>query len=517
MRNVSPAPRDILLPGLPGWPRRKDRTNATNVAPTMRRRTMCAGLVWAVAASFSPVTAGLARAADAESAPTAVPDASAPNANDRALVGRPLVYVEEPPLNGRPACSTRWPLCVHAPKSVPGARVLEVLASAERAWSTLQGALGLPSPDVDPDTLVYAVHLVEGEGPGATHLRARDVRSRVDRAGAFTVFDAEVPSGCALDQLTARAIARASLYRVAPATDEATALAQTTYLAGLVAPCFDAPQRDAVRTFQAHPDRAVTSLHAGDAVPVASATPAPPAGRPKLTRENLLHAEGASLFWARVDGAFGRAPGGIVRATWALAPTMTPLGAPRWDDEPDGFDVLRVSFDGALSHGSKLADLFLDVAVARAFMGSADDGTHAVETRAFGDDARITLDWDLPWPTKPKRVAPRAPVEPTGASYVVIRRSGARPDARLRVEITWEEHALFRWAIVKRDARGAELGRVVIPTTERATDAQLTLADFGGADSLLLVGVNAGDPAYAFDPDDEVWEPHGWLLTIAEE
>jgi hypothetical protein len=34
---------------------------------------------------------------------------------------------------------------------------------------------------------------------------------------------------------------------------------------------------------------------------------------------------------------------------------------------------------------------------------------------------------------------------------------------------------------------------------------------------VLLVGVNAGDPAYAFDPDEAVWEPHGWLVTLASE
>jgi hypothetical protein len=87
----------------------------------------------------------------------------------------------------------------------------------------------------------------------------------------------------------------------------------------------------------------------------------------------------------------------------------------------------------------------------------------------------------------------------------------------LRVEIEWEEHALFRWAFVKLDASGRELGRVVIPTTERATEAHMTLVDLDGVDRILLVGVNVGDPAYAFDPDDEVWEPHGWLVTVAEE
>jgi hypothetical protein len=29
--------------------------------------------------------------------------------------------------------------------------------------------------------------------------------------------------------------------------------------------------------------------------------------------------------------------------------------------------------------------------------------------------------------------------------------------------------------------------------------------------------VNTGDPTYHFDPDDEVWEPHGWLLSLAAE
>ncbi|MEA2753541.1 MAG: hypothetical protein QOI41_7684, partial [Myxococcales bacterium] len=162
-------------------------------------------------------------------------------------------------------------------------------------------------------------------------------------------------------------------------------------------------------------------------------------------------------------------------------------------------------------------DLLLDTAIARAFMGSAEDGLHAVETRTFGEAARIPLDWDLPWPTQPKRVAPRTPVFPSGASYLVIRRAGAPPGARLRVEIAWEEHALFRWAFVKLDAAGRELGRVPIPTRERAVEAQMTLVDLDGVDRVMLVGMNAGDPSYRFDPDDEVWEPHAWLVTLAAE
>jgi hypothetical protein len=227
--------------------------------------------------------------------------------------------------------------------------------------------------------------------------------------------------------------------------------------------------------------------------------------------------DGAALFWGRIDWAYGRGPGSIITASWALAPTMTDVGAKRWHDEPDAFDVLRVSFKGALSTGSTIHDLLLDTSIARAFMGSAEDGLHQPETRTLGDAARVSVDWDLPWPKEPKRLAPRAPVHPTGASYLVVHRAGAPPGARLRVEIVWEEHALFRWAFVKLDANGRELGRVVIPTRERATEAQMTLVDLDSADRIMLVGVNVGDPSYRFDPDDEVWEPHGWLVTIAEE
>jgi hypothetical protein len=196
---------------------------------------------------------------------------------------------------------------------------------------------------------------------------------------------------------------------------------------------------------------------------------------------------------------------------------MTDVGAKRWHDEPDAFDVLRISFKNALSTNSTIDDLLLDTAIARAFMGSADDGLHQVETRTLGDAARVPLDWDLPWPAQPKRLAPRAAVFPTGASYVVIHRAGSPPASRLRVELAWEEHARFRWAFVKLDASGHELGRVFIPAPERATEAQMTLAALEGVDRIMLVGVNAGDPAYRFDPDDEVWEPHSWLLTLAAE
>jgi len=435
---------------------------------------------------------------------------------DPGLSGPYVGYASTPVLADETrACSLRTPVCVHASRA-PRARadrvVLDVLAASERAWETLGGALRLPSPDVDPDDLRYHVYLVDGASElGLTQVKARDVRSRLDRARAFTVLDASVRAGCALDALAARELARAALFRVSPATAEGIARAQTTYLSQLMVPCALGLGLDATQTFQTRPDRAVCD-------PRSSSNDDASADDPRVVDPLArLFQAGASAFWSRIDWAFGRSPFAIVMATWALSPTATDVGAQRWHDEPDAFDVLRVSFKGALSTGSTLDDLLLDSAVARAFMGSADDGLHQVESRTLGDAARVTLDWDIPWPARPKRVAPRAPVFPTGSSYLVIRHQGAPPGARLRVEIAWEEHALFRWTMVKLDARGRELGRVGIPVRERATEAQMTLVDLEQVDRIVLVGTNVGDPAYRFDPDDEVWEPHGWLVTLASE
>jgi hypothetical protein len=391
--------------------------------------------------------------------------------------------------------------------------MLAVVAATERAWETLTGALGLAAPDTDADDLAYHVYLLDGAGEaGSTRVAARDIRSPIDRARAFTVLDANVRAGCRLDALLAREIARAILFRVAPATAEGIARAQTTYLATLVVPCAAGLAVDAAQVFQSRPERSVCDAR------IAEPGSAPEDGEgTRLVGANGLFAEGASLFWSRIDWAYGRTPGSIITASWALSPTMTDVGAKRWHDEPDAFDVLRISFKNALSTNSTIDDLLLDTAIARAFMGSADDGLHQVETRTLGDAARVPLDWDLPWPAQPKRLAPRAAVFPTGASYVVIHRAGSPPASRLRVELAWEEHARFRWAFVKLDASGHELGRVFIPAPERATEAQMTLAALEGVDRIMLVGVNAGDPAYRFDPDDEVWEPHSWLLTLAAE
>lgn len=476
---------------------------STASCPWRRRRQTTTGLVILVALVVAAVVAFpvSTRADEASPARGASPS-----------TGRRVTYAERPSFESDlRACSARVPVCVQASSPEDGSAAIVTLGAFERAWQTLTGALGVPAPDVDPATLAYDVFLTTPTDElVTTELEARDVRSRVDRGRAFSRVDRRVKAGCVLDGLAAAAVARASLFRVAPATEEGTARAQTKYLAQLAVPCALGYAADEAATFQSRPNRTFVDAYVGTDSASVDTTPEP-------TRASILFASGASEFWERIDWAFGRTPGGIVTATWALHPTMTPVPAERWNNQPDSFDVLRKSFKGAMSTGGTVSDLWVDFGVARAFFGSADDGQHLPELRTFGDAARVPVDWDIGWPKEPRRLTGRGPIHPTGAAYLVVHHDGARADARLRIEAEWEQRSLFRWALVKLDASGRELGRVVVPSTERATQAQMTLVDLEGVDRILIVGVNIGDPAYGFDPDDEVWEPHGFVVTLAEE
>ena len=376
------------------------------------------------------------------------------------------------------ACSFRHPLCVHAKPATPEDTVLAVLGETERAWEGATGPLALPPPDPSPTTGAYDVYLVDGASrDAATVLDERDPLARFDRASAFTLLDAHL-TGCARPHAIARGLLRAITFRVSPNMDTGSAEAQTESLAHALGPCA-IPETTVRATFQAHPERAIPDTWP-EFAPIVGTT----------------YAQGASLFYDWMDDSFGQQPGSIVRAIWALTPG---LGEAK---SADPFDVLRSSFKNALSSGSTLDDLLLGFAVARVLPAA---------------DVAPRTDWQIDWPAKPRRLAPRDPTAPTGSAYVVVRRAGAPPGARLRVEAMWEEHAKMRWSVVKLDAGGREIARIPVASAERATETQGTIVDLDTTDTLVVVGTNAGDFTPPFDPDDAVWEPHGWRLTLAAE
>jgi hypothetical protein len=420
-------------------------------------------------------------------------DVSAP-----APTGAPIETGRLRPSAAARVCSLREAICVHG--DIPPRVLLGVLASAERAWEVETEALALPAPDADLETGAYDLYVVHGIAEGAvTVLGSRDPRARFDRASAYTLFDASLALGdsCSRDTAIAASVARASLFRVAPATDEGSARAEAAYFARLAVPCAIA-RLDGIDTFQRSPERAFFDpFEASDSAADAE------------------FSRGASLFYWWLDWSFSPSPGGIVRALWALSPTATPFGAERWNDEPDTLDVLRESFKDVITSGSRVEDILTEFGTTRALLGPRDNGVELPEARPLGAALSPRIDWTIDWPTTPRRLACPAGLAPTGSEYVLIHHAGAPAGSRLRVEAEWEQHAAIHWTVVKLDRSGRELGRIPVTAPPRATEAQATIVDLDATDALLVVATNVGDPYVQLDPDDERFEPHNWLVTLA--
>ncbi|MDP9033377.1 MAG: hypothetical protein M3O50_01100 [Myxococcota bacterium] len=333
--------------------------------------------------------------------------------------------------------------------------------------------MGVPPPGAGLDAKWHVFVIDAVNGGGDARPADRNPVTRFDRVDSYAIVERGI-TGCKLDLALARAIARGSLWRAAPASDPGSASAQTETLARLSVACAGGDEE--TLEFQAHPERAVIDPR-----------------RPGLGR-------GGTLFFDWLDKRFGREPGALVTGMWALAPTQTPLDAANWSHTPNDFDVLRVSLKGALWSESTLEDIFVRFGVAR---------------QAAVPPARTA--WHLPWPVRPRRVLSPQPVSPTGAAYVIIDRAGAPRGAKLRLEMEWEDYGRFRWVVVKLDHTGHAIGELAVTTPDRATRAATTVESLDDADAVLLVGVGLPATPGSFDPHQGEWEPHGWLLTIASD
>jgi hypothetical protein len=219
-----------------------------------------------------------------------------------------------------------------------------------------------------------------------------------------------------------------------------------------------------------------------------------------------------------MDERFAQKPGAIVMATWSLAAPKRTTADGR-DPEPDRFDVLRESFKGTLSKGSTLDDLLLAFTAARAGVREGDGeygSTGVVECARHFESAPPRFDWTIPWPERARRLASPVPITPTGATYIDIDLRGKPPGARLRIEVEWEQHARMRWA-AWRIRTGGPPSLFLLPSYDKGTGVQATLADLEDASRVVLFGVGLGEPYAPFDPDTGPWEPHGYLLTLAPE
>jgi len=439
---------------------------------------------WILAAGLGAALGPTASSPPSRASTPASPDAEAEA--DAGLVAK--AAVPGPPIDSSSppggsdawpsACSFRYPLCVRPAPGTPGSVAAAALLAAERAWRVVTGALALPPPDggLDGAWQVYLVDGAEARVRAPSLLDARDLRGHIDRASSFAAVDRRTPPGCALDVALARAVARGSLWRAAPATDAGSADAAVEAIAQLATPCSTGQERDDAIDFEAAPERTVVDARS-----------------PSFNR-------GAAMFFAWLDRRFGARPGAVLLGLWAVAPTMTPPDACRWAGTPTGFDVLRASLGSALWQGSTLDDVFAAFAAARASM-----------------DPAPSLTWNIAWPLQARRLASAEPVGPTGASYVLVDHASAPRGAKLRVEAAWEDYARMRWIVLKLDAAGKVLEELPIASADRATEAAKTIENLDDVSRVVVLGVNLGSTEMPFDPDDGVWEPHGWLLTLRSE
>jgi hypothetical protein len=429
---------------------------------------------------------------------------------DDAPTGRIVRFGPRRPPRATHACSFAEPVCVWGHVG-DEPLVLATLRSAERALAVLRGPLRMAPPDGSLDEGTFDLVLSDtNEVEAEVVLGDLDPRSPLDRASGYVVLSRRLRPGCALDVAVARAVTRGVLLRTAPGTDEGSAQAEAQAVAELVEPCAPIRASASYTSFQEHPERALVSRTAFEVGYRFEALRDPPFDE---VRE-ATQAMGAALFYRWLERGFAREPGSLLRGLFALRAAKTPPGAVRFVNEPDAFDVLGKSFRDKLFDGSTLDDLIVDFSLSRARFGVGGEGGAAA---ALSGVPRARVDWDVPFPATPRRLAPAYPVEPTGVSYVVVRMAGAPSGARLRIEASWEEHARMRVAFVRLDAASNELGRARVAAPPMAHEAQMTIADLSGTDRVVVAVVALGDPSFHFDPDDVVHEPHGYALTIAPE
>jgi hypothetical protein len=381
------------------------------------------------------------------------------------------------------ACSRVRPVCVH---SQTGSRPWAALADLEQAYDTTVLGLRAPPPLPDsgggsPDLDLYLV-------ADASRLAvAADLGTgRGDARGAYCIANArDFDVGTAL-----RCVVEASSFRLDAAETPALRRGLSSYLAWLaLGP--DEQSLAAVDVAQSQPERA------------------------PLTRDINPRSEAAALFFAHVEEAYGSGrPAQAALSLFAQSRRDDASTGLFWNNEPDLLDVLRYA---ANDDPGRFADLAIDFAIARLFLGDRDDGSHYPGAAWLGTFGRVRFDWTIEWSSLPRNLASPRALEPLGSSYVWLDTRSVPKDAQLGASFSWEAPVRFRFSIVAIDAQGRELQRFDVPFFSSGTRVERTVRVPPAAAGLAFVSMNLGGVSsdFPFDPDHEPWEPHAFELYLA--
>jgi hypothetical protein len=381
-------------------------------------------------------------------------------------------------------------VCVHAAPA-DGPAGLEALREAEIALRALRSQALLPWPIPDGDqggSSALDLYLRPLAGP--TYRIGIDVPSSfpIDRAPAFGMIERTLRPGCGLATAVHRVVATAMLAAVDAGESPTTFASSAAYLAMVSSRC-GGEVIEGINRAQARPDRSPLA-------PVALDDPQASALLPWL-----------------VDESFGLgAPGSLLTGLWYGAQQSTPFDSPRFRNHPDFIEVLSRL---ARAREKKLHDILIDLAITRAFLGDRSDGEHLGESAFLGAAGRPRFDASWPVTTLPRRIA-FTPLEPLGAVYLWVDLAGARPGQKLGFQATWEYPTALRWAIVRVDADGHEVGRI-LPLWQRGIlTIEQEILDLERSAGLLIVGVNGGqaDLDTLVHADETPFETHGGTVYL---
>jgi hypothetical protein len=413
-------------------------------------------------------------------------DARIPRGAARLSAPRPA-WAEEPP-----ACSARYPVCVHRAEKADYLQAITWLGALESAYERVVLCLGAPGPLDDAGrggTPALDMYLEQGDRALWVGADASIIGAARDTSAAFCVAgDREAPIERAATLCLAEAIAVKLDAAETPFTRRALAT-ELWFHTGL-------PTSADVRALddaQAEPERAIVARD--------------------LTRSS----EGGALLFEYLDVAKGRGLAAqAALATYALSAGPPSPPSLRWTNEPDTLDVLRATFGPT---PTDVARFFGDFSLARAFLGTRDASSTWPLLRFAGDFGRVRFEWSVPFSSLPRRLSPARPIEPTGSTYLYVALDGSAGGQSIAFQADWEPPVSFRWTLALVASNGRIVRRMDVPYLERETHVERIVGDLTGGAGLLIAGTNLGGlgPSYPFDPDFEPFEPHGYTVYLAKQ
>jgi len=404
--------------------------------------------------------------------------------------GASMAPATRPDPGGLPACSLRLPVCVWRVGPVDAQAALTTLELLEDAYERLVLTLDLPAPRKSESGGGLDLYLDSDAGPNLV-----------------TGLDESVPLGFDAARL---------FCRVAPQDRWALQRATTLCVGEAIAAGLDAATTPEVRrAYATHLWWAVGRPNAQDLALIDEAQSHPE--QPPIGRDLNAASEGSgALLFEYLDSHRGRGrPGWFSTALLAAGANRTRGETTRWRNEPDVFDVLRHTLDNKTGN---LARLLGDFAVARAFLGARDDGTHWPLLSWPGQAGSVRFDWYLKSSSLPRRVAAVEPIEPNGATYVWLELDDVELGTTLGFQAQWEPPVAFQWTVVRIAKGGRELSRLVVPFQEQSTEVTQTITNLETSAALLIVGTQLGgvDPLHPFDPDVAPFEPHSCTVYVTK-